>query len=223
MTLLCITNSMTDARSCTHKGEHTVYCDGFEYRFNPERHRDETTGRFCRGCLPLEARHGMLCAGCWERVGRAYASWTPEIELMLSTIDRAVQRDNGGIRSGPEGYVPIPGTALSIDEIRSYLRTFNGDLDLWVSAPDGAADAVRFARCVPSALRTHELEEKPHRINRTRCGKCSQLTLIWNPTLQPGDDVAIACLNPECGIELTQDAFDVVAEFTDAPNRKVKA
>lgn len=208
MTLLCITNQMDDFRSCTIRGEHKVSCDGIAYRWNPKRYQWDVAGT-CTGCLPRLARVGLLCAACYERVQYAWAEWTPEREALLGSIDRAVQRDTGGRTSGPEGFVPIPGTILAVNEISSYLGTWEGNIELWVSTERGAMDAVRFARAVPAALRTHELEEKAHKIRRTRCSKCRQLTLVWKPPAEAAGHVTIVCAN--CGHELPQSAFEWVA------------
>jgi hypothetical protein len=176
---------MPDWRSCTIRDEHTVRCD------------DPTT---CTGCLPRLASVGLLCYPCWDKVEHAFAEWTPERERMLASIDRAVQRDNVGRSSGPEGYVPIAGTALALDEIHSYLRSGGyGDARLWVSSVQGAMDAVRFGAAVPRALRTHELEERQRPMRRVRCPECGQLSFVRNPPAWAGAPVTVTCTNQECG------------------------
>lgn len=212
MTVSCITNHMVDAGSCTRKGQHLSDCDGNEYQWVEVRQREETTGRLCGGCLPREARHGLLCSACWGKVQSAFEEWGPFSKL-IAGVDRAVQRDNGGVRGQSVGYVPLPGTMLAVDEIESYLRTMTGSLDVWVSWEAGARDAVRFARSVAAAIRTHAVEERPHRVNRTRCTECRRLTLVWNPTTHPGADVTVTCSNPECGAELDHDSFEKVASI----------
>lgn len=216
MTLLCITNQMGDFRSCTIRGEHTVRCDGRRYRWN-RRLADWEVAGDCTGCLGQLAKVGLLCIACYERVQHAFTEWTPEREAILGSIDRAVQRDTAGRSSGPEGYVPIPGTLLAVNEIGSYLGTFPGHLDLWVSSTRGAMDAVRFARAVSSALRTHELEEKEHKIRRTRCPECKQLTLMWTPPTEAGGQVSIKCRS--CLAEVPHESFEKVTaiENPDAP------
>lgn len=186
MTLLCVTNSMDDWRSCTIREAHSVRCE----------HPDT-----CTGCLPRLASVGLLCYPCWDRVEHAFAEWTPERRRLLASIDRAVQRDTGGRTSGPEGYVPLPGTALAVDEVESYLRTFHGfpTAQAWVSTFDGAADAVRFAAAVPRALRTHELEERDRPLRRVRCADCGQLSFVRHPPAAAGALVTVKCENPDCG------------------------
>lgn len=185
MTLLCITNQMDDWRSCTIRDAHTVRCE------HPET---------CTGCLPKLASVGLLCTSCWGRVEQAFADWTPQRARLMASIDRAVQRDPGGGRgSGPDGYVPIPGTLLAVDEVESYLRSGGwGDARLWVSSERGAMDAVRFAAAVPRALRTHELEERVRPMRRVRCPECGQLSFVRNPPAAAGAPVTVVCQNEEC-------------------------
>lgn len=185
MTLLCITNQMDDWRSCTIRDAHTVRCE----------HPDT-----CTGCLPREAKVGLLCYPCWDRLEHALAEWTPERRRMMASIDRAVQRDPGaGKGSGPEGYVPIPGTVLAVDEVESYLRSGGwGDTRLWVSTEQGAADAVRFSAAVPRALRTHELEERARPLRRVRCPECGELSFVRNPPAAAGAPVTVVCQNEAC-------------------------
>lgn len=209
MSLMCVTNDMPDYRSCTIKDEHQIVCDGWQYRWNTEKNRQEATGRECRGCLPREARHGLLCWGCWENVQHAFAEWPPFAEK-IAGVERAVQRDNGGIRSSALGYVPIPGTVLAVEEIRSYLRSYSRSVDLWVASPEGAKDSIRFARAVTAAVRTHAVEEKAHKIKRTRCTECKQLTLVWRPAAREGDDVTVKCSNTACATVLDQSSFEKI-------------
>ncbi|MFF9565756.1 Rho termination factor N-terminal domain-containing protein [Leifsonia sp. NPDC014704] len=208
MTLLCITNQMDDFRSCTIRGEHKVSCDGYRYRWDERRRKWEVLGE-CTGCLGRLAKVGLLCIACYEKVQHAFVEWTPAREAAMGSIDRAVKRDTAGRTSGPEGYVPIPGTILAVNEISSYLGSFPGRLDLWVSSERGAMDAVRFGRAVPAALRTHELEEKQHKVRRTRCPECKQLALVWKPPAEPTAPVRVVCT--ACAHELPQDAFEKVA------------
>lgn len=211
-TRICITNTLPDFRSCTHKGDHTVNCDGREYAWSESRGREETTGKRCKGCRPREARTGFLCLTCIEQVRDAVDKW-PAHSQALTGVDRAVQRDNGGIAGQQEGYVPISGLVLTLEEIHSYGKTLTGTVDDWVGTPKGAADARRYARAVHSAIRNHPVEEKAHRIRRTRCPDCNTLALVWNPVMWEGGDVTVTCGNPECGKVLDQSAFEKIAEI----------
>lgn len=185
MTLLCVTNQMDDWRSCTIREAHSVRC---EYP------------NTCTGCLPRLASVGLLCYPCWDRVEHAFAEWTPERRHLMASIDRAVQRDTGGRTSGPAGYVPIAGTALAVDEVESYLRSFHQfpTAQAWVSTVDGAMDAVRFAAAVPRALRTHELEERQRPLRRVRCPDCGELSFVRIPPAAPGAPVTVTCQNEAC-------------------------
>lgn len=205
MALVCITNSMNDVRSCTVRGQHELVCDGWQYRYNRQTGREEATGRECKGCLPREAKKGMLCYSCWEKVEQAFADWTSDLENALGNNDRLVQRDNAGIRSQIVGYVNMPSTALALDEIRSYLRSCPATADLWVSTVDGAKDAIRFARAVPVAKRTFEIEEKQRQMRRVRCPKCKQQqpSLMRKPPEFFKDLVRVVCETPGCGKVIT--------------------
>lgn len=203
MTLLCITNTMPDTRPCTHKNQHTIRCDGNQYRWNEDRQREEATGRLCNGCLPRLAQKGHLCWGCWERVEQALTDW-PGFARMIAGVERAVQRDNAGVRSQSVGYVPMSGTVLAVEEIRSYLRTLTGHVDVWVASAAGAADAVRFARAMSAALRTHAVEEKAHKLQRLRCPNCRQLSFNWNPPTAAGGRITVKCQNAACGKTITE-------------------
>lgn len=211
MTMFCVTNELADEmRPCTRKGEHLISCDGFEYTYNPKRRRDESTGKVCRGCLPREANVGLLCYPCYERVQTAFTEWTPWFTETIAGIDRLVQRDNGGIRSASQGHIPLPGTMLAINEIESYLKSFPGDTEQWVSSYFGAVDAIHFSKAVPAARRTHQVEEKAYRIARTRCPECKQQSLIWNPPAKQGADVTVTCQNEACKHQISQDGYEVL-------------
>jgi hypothetical protein len=196
--LACITNSMRDVRSCTIKGEHSPDCNGWEYRWTEDRDREESTGDECRGCLPREAKQGLLCWPCWDSASTAVEG-VPRLAQMLRGVDRAVQRDNGGVASQTLGYIPIPAVAVMLDELHSYLRSKRStDTLAWVSTPVGAADAVRLGRAYSAAVKAHPTEERAHRIGRTRCTACNQLSLVWQPPQSSGEAVVVNCSNPEC-------------------------
>jgi len=195
--IMCVTNSMGDFRSCCIRGEHTLNCDGREYAWNEARGREETTGKLCKGCRPREARIGHLCLACWEHVEQALSAW-PMFEMRIDGVSRAVQRDNGGISGQSIGYVPIPGTVLALDEVRSYY-TLIGNADQWVNTVEGAMDARRFARALEAAMRTHPAEERAHKLRRLRCPSCKTLTFVWNPPERLHGDITVTCQNPGCG------------------------
>ena len=195
---ICITNTMHDFRSCTHKDAHTPNCDGKRYAWNEKRNRDEYTGKPCTGCRPREARIGYLCLADHEKAQNALIEWSEFEPKIAAAEGRAVQRDNGGIAGQQIGYVPLPGTMLAVEEIHSYLKSFPGRLDYWVATQKGAMDAVRFARAVSSAIRTHAVEEKSIKLNRLRCPDCGTLSMIRNPPMIPNSDITVTCHNASC-------------------------
>ena len=198
MTLTCVTNDTPGIRSCVIRGEHKQTCDGF---------RGE---RECSGCLPRKAEHGLLCWGCWDRLLNTFARWD-EFTGLLEGVDRAVQRDNAGVRGSAAHQIPLPGTWLSIDVCRRFLHSMTGTLDDWVSRSDGAMDADRFTRAAEQAYRAHPIEEKSHRLKRQRCPKCSQQTLVWHPPRFFGDHVRVQCGDDLCGQEMDQRSFETLA------------
>lgn len=206
MTVFCVTNEMDDARSCTVKGQHETICDGWQYHYDAIRGIEIATGKPCTGCQPREAKKGMLCWSCWERVEQAFVDWTPELESALYRNDRLVQRDNGGIRSQIVGYVNLPATSLALNEVNSYLKSWTTSTDLWVCTVDGAKDAVRFARAVGVAKRSHEIEEKQRQMQRVRCPKCGQLSFVRNPPEDFEKPVTIKCQTEGCGKLITDQA-----------------
>lgn len=202
MSIVCVTNDMPDARSCTVRGEHHSNCDGFDYRWNADRERYEYSGRECRGCLPVEARNGHLCDRCdtqWQEASNGYG----KLVKALTGVSRAVQRDNGGVASSTLGYVPLSGIEMMFDELESYRKGATPN-----NLP-GAMQAIRFSRAYRSAVRSHPIEEKAHRIDSTRCPHCNQLRLVWNPTEREGGAVSVKCSNPECTELLDQAMFEV--------------
>jgi ribosomal protein L37AE/L43A len=210
MTLICITNIMDDQRSCTIRGQHQVTCDGWEYRWSVDRNIEVASGRECRGCQPKEAKHGLLCWECWESVSTAAGGYDI-LAMRLAGVDRAIVRDNGGIRTQALGSIPIPAVRLMLDELSSYLRGRPASLDTWVSTETGAKAAIRFGRAYASAVKNHPTEELAHKINRTRCTECGQLTLVWNPVERLGGDVVVKCSNPDCAATIDQTSFEKIA------------
>lgn len=198
MTLVCVTNSTRGVSSCTVKNQHVASCTGFN--------RD----RECTGCLPRKAEHGMLCWSCWERLVHAYTRFD-EFTGLLNGVERAVQRDNAGVRGSVSSHIPLPGTWLAIEECRSFLKSLTGMIDEWVSTVWGAEDAVRFTRAAEVAYRTFPIEESPHRLRRQRCPKCSQQTLVWHPPQYFGDHVRVACSDASCAQEMDQRSFETLA------------
>lgn len=202
MSLVCITNDMHGVRSCTVSGEHSATCDGWR------------GSRECRGCLPRPAQHGLLCWSCWEHLIEVMTQW-PRFAGLISGIDRAVQRDTAGVRTTAEGHIPIPATRLSVDECESFLKSYMGNADEWVSRVDGAKDAITFTRAAETAFRMHPIEEKAHRVTRFRCIKCGHVSLVWIPPQTAGDQVQVNCSTDGCDYVLDQSSFEIVADLEE--------
>lgn len=162
------------------------------------------------GCQARLAERGFLCSAHFDRLEHAYARWAEfERKAAVLGLSRAVQRDNAGVRTSAEGHVNLTGVMLAIDECQRHLASAAGhrSLDLWVSTEAGAADAIQFAAAAERAYRSHEIEERPHRITRVRCPECAQ-QLIWTPPAWFEKPVSIRCGNPECGHVIDQNTFE---------------
>lgn len=202
VSLVCITNDMPGVRSCTVKGQHADVCNGWR------------GSRECRGCLPKPAQHGLLCWNCWEQLVDTLTEW-PRFAGIISGIDRAVQRDTAGVRTTADGHIPIPATRLSVDECESFLTSYKGSADDWVSRVNGAKDAINFTHMAQTAFRMHPIEEKPHRVTRFRCAKCGHVSLVWVPPQSAGDHVEVTCSTAGCDYALDQSSFEIVAELEE--------
>jgi ribosomal protein S27E len=223
MTILCVTRlNLPGIRACVHRGDHTILCPDHPLNRAIESHlHGYEPAPVCGGCLPRKAETGFLCRWCFEALEQAWLKWDRFASLLAEAGNRAVVRDTGGRSSTPDGYVPYPGTYLAYDECLSFLAGRRSrPLTIWVSNEEGAAHAIQFARAAERAYRTHEVEERPHRIRRVRCPKCSQLTLVWNPTSLFGGHVEVKCSNEECGEVLDQGSFEQVAEIEENSRRR---
>lgn len=200
----CITNDATNAsRPCTTPGAHTADCDG------------ET----CTGCQPREAVFGLLCGNCQRKLTDVMVEW----ELFateLTGVDCAVTPERDGNTAKPGATIPLPATWLALDECRSYLTEYKGNVEQWVSTEAGALAALKFIRVARVAFVQHPIAEKPHRVNGFRCGECGWMRLTWNPPTFAGDKVRLICSNPDCGHEIGQSAFELVAKAAEATNER---
>ncbi|MCU1408483.1 MAG: Rho termination factor, N-terminal domain [Microbacteriaceae bacterium] len=192
MTLVCVTNQMPQVRPCTRAGEHYDTCNG----------------KPCHGCIPREATNGLLCHGCYVRVLDALGKVAPWWDA-LRGVDRAVQRDNAGVRTQSGPPIPISPIGLAVDEVLSWYKSYPDDVDLWVSSADGARHAVMFAKVALAAFRAHPIEEHTTRVGRIRCGECEQMNLIRRPPRHVDDNVRILC---PCGATLTLDELEIEHE-----------
>lgn len=206
--LTCVTCTMPDVRPCTVRDEHTSACDGWAWRLvttgydKIRRHpivERLATGRPCKGCVPQPAGVGLLCLTCWLNLEQALADW-PRFEALIRGVDRAVRADGGGRSGSAAGYVPIPGTALSVEECLSYLAGEAwSDARAWVSAEVGARNAVLFTRAAQVAYRSHPIEEKPRKLRRVRCPACRSLSFVRSPPEGADMPVVVKCQNAGCG------------------------
>jgi hypothetical protein len=121
--LTCITNSFSDVRSCTFRGEHVEGCTGSEVRWDSLTGVLTDTGRECRGCLPRPAERGMLCGQCAEQVEATLAkqdrgSATEALDLIthLRSTETA-QQSQDGVRSAPGSRVILPVSWIAADEL----------------------------------------------------------------------------------------------------------
>lgn len=214
MNAVCVTNDMSNVRSCVVPGEHKPTCNGVR------------SGGECEGCLPRPAEKGFLCWSCWERVEHELNRW-PEFAELISSIDRAVTPERIEDSGKPGSRIPIPMTRIDVDECESYLRSFykaSSDADVWVSHPAGAEDAVMFARYARRAHTIHQVEELPHRV-RTNCPACGNRSLVWYPVPEFGGDVSIECSVTSCRHVIEQTMYERIAlleEYSNAEREKKK-
>lgn len=201
--LVCVTNIVDGFTPCVEREKHYAVCDGFEWRRTDAG--ELATGRVCPGCVPKEALQGQLCWGCWESVRKAVNDSAEYMEVISGVQCLVSVAGGGGGSSEPQ--LPLPVTALLLDELNSYLRGFHGNADQWVETVAGATDAVKFARAFRAAVKNHPIKEAPHDIKRTRCPDCEQLTLVWFPPAHQNNDVRVSCRNSECDYETDQDKF----------------
>lgn len=174
-------------------------------------HLDSCENDACRGCFPRQAERGFLCASHYDRVEHALMRWD-EFERRAGQLglSKAVQRDNAGVRTTAEGHVNITGITLALDEcLRLLGRGMAADISAsgWVQTEAGAADAIQFAAAAERAYRSHEVEERPHRLRRVRCPECQQ-QLIWNPPAWFEGHVSVSCTNEACRHVLNQDEYE---------------
>lgn len=204
--ILCITvENIPGIRPCTHRNEHKVTClDHPGWKTNPDK---------CGGCFPREAQRGFLCQHCYSKVEDAYVRWA-RFERAIAGIDRAVQRDNAGVRTRQEGYVPFAGTYLALDECLSYLRSSfaHRSIEAWVSTEQGARDAIQFAYAAERAYRTHQIEEAEAKLHRVRCPQCKQLSFVRNAPVTEFALITVKCQTDGCGYTIREGAETVFYE-----------
>lgn len=174
-------------------------------------HLETCTNDQCPGCFPRSADRGFLCQPHYDRLEHAYARWDEfEDRVNALGLSKAVQRDNAGVRTQADGHVNLTGVFLAVDECLRHLASVAGhrSLELWVSTEAGAADAIQFAAAAERAYRSHEVQERAHKIRRVRCECGAQL--IWRPPAWFEGDVTVQC--SVCDRQMSQDEYEKVRE-----------
>lgn len=192
--ILCVASwpGVPSVAPCKQTGVHLEACQNDE----------------CRGCFPRPAERGFLCASHYDRVEHALMRWSDFARRAAQLgLSKAVQRDNAGVRTTAEGHVNITGITLAMDECYRLLRSNRGSAHGWVQTEAGATDAIQFAAAAERAYRSHEVEERPHRIKRVRCPECQQ-QMIWHPPAWFEGHVSVKCTNEECRHVLDQDEYE---------------
>jgi len=205
MALLCITNELSDFRSCMVRDAHGANCP-------------KEFGLDCGGCVPREASHGLLCGRCWGRVERADAAYA-EFQRELAGVDVAVMDD---VRRAPQFGPRLPLSPL--EQARDVLRRLRNAgpvrLDMWVATETGARGALVFEREMRRVAREHPWRESERKLSTTRCPSCKQVTLMWFPPAADGLPVTVQCADEGgCGYEMSQDKFEVLADIEERADR----
>lgn len=172
-------------------------------------HLDTCQNDDCRGCFPRPAERGFLCASHFDRVEHALMRY-PEFEQRAGSLglSKAVQRNTAGVRTKADGHVNLTGVYLAFDECDRHLASLgHRTAEMWVQTEAGAADAIQFAAAAERAYRSHEVQERPHRIRRVRCPECQQ-QMIWHPPAWFEGHVSVKCTNEECRHVMDQDEFE---------------
>jgi hypothetical protein len=190
----CITHWVDDLRPCFKK-VHYADCA------NPET---------CTGCVPREAQDGFVCGPCSSDIARAIRDWT-EFVALLGGEARAVTPEPGGGTSKPGSRLPLSPLQLTFDVVRRHEASRPSVDRLWVHTPEGAADAVRFAREVRRAVFNFPTSELDRKIRSSRCPSCGILSLVYEPVQTVGGDAFVKCLNDGCGNIMDHTAFERLA------------
>lgn len=197
----------------------------------PEEHLTTCNKSTCTGCWPREATHGFLCQNHYEQVDTAIST-ADRLRKELQGIERAIRTESISAVAGPR--VPLTAIRLDLEAIDRWqndvynerhqlvTRGYDGNLDRWISNPDGARRAAEFAREVRAADRAHPTQERPHKLRRTRCPECRQLSFVWYPPDEVASPVRVECHNPACEKSVTrQTSIDTMAHIeASAPSEE---
>jgi hypothetical protein len=201
----CITTDLENVNRadrphvCIRRGVHWATCE------HPET---------CRGCVPREAEHGLLCAVCWAKVEDALGR-VEELIVHLRSIDSNGQAIGERVQTTMQkrlvvpdswlaadglmealGSPAIPSTA-SIDEAFVIAKDAVGvwaDPDPIVSTREGAKRAVVLVKRMQVALsRWPDSEVDWRRVPEILCPSCSQATLYRKGPLHFHDEIMVQC------------------------------
>lgn len=98
----CITCTMPDVRSCTVRGEHVQWCDGYARRWDRETGRTVILDTECTGCLPRPAEFGHMCYDHIVRLDAALDAAPDLVAFMLLDGTNGIRDTNGGGGGGYE-------------------------------------------------------------------------------------------------------------------------
>lgn len=97
MTGWCITNDVPDLRSCTIKGVHRSWCDGYARRWDRERGRVVIDVEHeCPGCEPRPAEAGRLCYDHLAKLDDGLHTAPALVSFMLEDGSNGVRDTNTG-------------------------------------------------------------------------------------------------------------------------------
>ena len=191
---VCITHWVDDLRPC-FRNMHYADCE------NPET---------CKGCVPREAADGYVCAPCSSDIRRALADWA-EFMTLLGNEQRAVTPEPGGSTSKPGSRLPISVMQQAIEAVSRLQASRPPAERLWVTTPEGASDAVKFAREVRWVLFNYPTRELESQIRSSRCPSCGILALVYEPVAQEGGDAFVKCLHAGCGNVMDHTTYERLA------------
>ncbi len=175
------------APNCTRRGEHLDTC----------------TLDTCTGCWLRTADHGYLCQRHYDRVDHALQA-AHRLESALAGVDRAVRaHSSSSTVAGPR--LPLTAWQMDLDAIVRARGTTDPDLDDWVRTPQGAKQALDFARLVYAAELRHPLEDRATEMRFVRCGGCLQRTVLLRPPDWYTGHRTLECTDPQCGWATTDD------------------
>ncbi|MGB3413622.1 MAG: hypothetical protein WBA28_02790, partial [Microbacteriaceae bacterium] len=70
---------------------------------------------------PVPAAIGYLSHEYFEKLQKAFLGW-PQFKANFQGIEKALTRDNGGVRTRNLGWVNLTGLQLTVDEVEAHLK-----------------------------------------------------------------------------------------------------